>query len=239
MIHLPYQFKTEYHPIFPLTIYQTWYTKNLPPKMKERVEQLKQQHPRFEHRLFDDNDCRNFIRDHFRPDVLQAYDTLLPGAYKADLWRYCVLFIHGGIYLDIKFACVNGFRLIELTENNHFVLDRVPPLSIYNAFLACQKGHPLLWLAIRKIVENVSNRFYGSSPLDPTGPVMLGNLILQHKMKVNVDMVYHKGGKYVLYKNRRVLSTDYPEYNTERVNTYNKIRVKHYDAMWKDKKIYA
>jgi len=58
-------------------------------------------------------------------------------------------------------------------------------------------------------------------------------------MKVNVDMVYHKGGKYVLYKNRRVLSTDYPEYNTERVNTYNKIRVKHYDAMWKDKKIYA
>ena len=235
----PYTFfKADYHPIFPLTIYQTWHTKRLPPKMRERVELLKRQNPRFEHRLFDDADCRAFIRDHFRPDVLDAYDALIPGAYKADLWRCCVLYIHGGIYLDIKFACVNGFRLIELTEQNHFVLDRMPPLSIYNAVMACQKGHPLLWLAIRKIVENVADRFYGSSPLEPTGPLMLGKLILQHKMNVNLDMVHYKGGGFILSKNRFVLSTEYPEYNAERGSTYQRLSTKRYDALWTEKNIY-
>jgi len=26
---------------------------------------------------------------------------LIPGAYKADLFRYCVLLIHGGVYADV------------------------------------------------------------------------------------------------------------------------------------------
>ena len=131
----PYTFfKPDYTPIIPLDIYQTWTTKDLPPKMRERVEILKRQNPRFTHHLYDDNDCREFIRTHFRPDVLAAYDSLIPGAYKADLWRLCVLFIHGGIYMDIKLICANGFKLIELTENDHFVKDR-PVNSIFNSRL--------------------------------------------------------------------------------------------------------
>ena len=93
----PYQLKFNYKPIIPLKIFQTWYTKDLPQAMKERVENLKTIHPRFEHFLFDDNDCRQFIQDHFNTDILNAYDKLIPGAYKADLWRCCVLYIHGGI----------------------------------------------------------------------------------------------------------------------------------------------
>ena len=91
--------KSHYNSVIPLDIYQTWFTKELPPKMRERVELLKAQNPRFNHHLFDDNDCREFIKTHFKPDVLDAYDKLIPGAYKADLWRLCVLFINGGIYM--------------------------------------------------------------------------------------------------------------------------------------------
>ena len=82
--------------------------------MNERVETLKKQNPQFKYHLFDDNDCREFIKNHFREDVLYAYDHLIPGAYKADLWRYCVLFIKGGIYLDIKYTPLNGFKFINL-----------------------------------------------------------------------------------------------------------------------------
>jgi mannosyltransferase OCH1-like enzyme len=132
----PYTFfKESYHQAIPLDIYQTWYTKHLPPKMRERVELLKSQNPRFAHHLYDDNDCRQFIKTHFKPDVLEAFDKLIPGAYKADLFRLCILFIKGGIYMDIKLACVNGFRLIELVENNHFVLDRPSYCNgIYNVY---------------------------------------------------------------------------------------------------------
>lgn len=235
----PYTFfKPYYNSIIPLKIYQTWVTKNLPPKMKERVELLKSQNPRFEHFLFDDNDCREFIKKHFRPDVLYAYDKLIPGAYKADLWRYCVLFINGGIYLDIKFACFNGFKLIELTEKEHFVKDRPLPLSIYNALMVCKAGNPFLYNCIRAIVNNVNNNYYGNSPLDPTGPVLLGNIILHNKINLNIDMNYYEDGGYIVYKNRFVMTTIYNEYNSERIEMYKKINLERYEKMWDEKRIY-
>lgn len=111
--------------IVPLLIYQTWHSLNLPPKMTEVVNKLKQDNPEFEHHLYDDMMCRIFIRDNFDESVLYAYDKLVPGAYKADLWRYCILYKMGGIYLDIKFQCEPGFSLIELTKDPEtFVFDR-------------------------------------------------------------------------------------------------------------------
>ena len=235
----PYTFfKKYYNSIIPLKIYQTWSTKDLPPKMKEQVELLKSQNPRFEHYLFDDNDCREFIRKHFRPDVLDAYDRLIPGAYKADLWRDCVLFINGGIYMDVKFACNNNFKLIELTEKEHFVKDRIFPLSIYNALMVCKSGNPFLFKCIRRIVNNVNNNFYGNSPLDPTGPVLLGNIILQNKLKLNIDMKHYDDGGYIIYKNRFIISTEYNEYSKERNDMFIVSNLQHYSEMWHNKNIY-
>jgi len=235
----PYTFfKPDYNPIIPLKIYQTWYTKDLPIKMKERVEILKRQNPRFEHFLFDDNDCREFIKNNFDENVLNAYDSLIPGAYKADLWRLCVLYINGGIYMDIKLICVNGFKLIELTEANHFVKDRLPPLSIFNSFMACQQNHPYLLMAINNIVKNVNSKFYGSSSLDPTGPLMLGKLILNNKLRLNIDMNHYEKGGFIIFKNRFVISTEYPEYNSERKATYDSIKTKRYDILWDERNIY-
>ena len=230
-------FKNQYDSLIPLDIYQTWFTKDLPPKMKERVELLKSQNPRFNHHLFDDNDCKEFIKTHFEPDVLDAYDKLIPGAYKADLWRLCILFINGGIYMDIKFCCVNGFKLIELTEKEHFVKDR-PPNSIYNALMACKKGNLFLHKSIREIVKNVKNKFYGSHPLSPTGPIMLGDVIINNKLIINCDMKFYELGFYIIYKNTFIISTEYPEYDKERTIQYNTINKHRYDKMWTDKNVY-
>ena len=234
----PYNFfKQNYNSIIPLDVYQTWFTKDLPPKMSERVNLLKRQNPRFNYHLFDNDECREFIKTHFRPDVLDAYDSLIPGAYKADLWRLCVLFINGGIYMDIKFCCVNGFRLIELTENEHFVKDR-PIHSIYNALMVCKKGNMFLLKCIRQIVENVKHKFYGNSPLSPTGPEMLGAVCINNRFPLNIDIIHYDGGGYVIYNNRFIMSTEYPEYNNERTSTYNNIHTKRYDALWFEKNIY-
>ena len=110
--------------VIPLHIYQTWHTKKLPPKMKECVEKLKKDNPEFEHHLYDEPNCRNFIKKHFDKEVLNTYDKIIPSAYKCDLWRYCVMYKKGGIYLDIKFQCEPGFKLMELTNREHYVLDR-------------------------------------------------------------------------------------------------------------------
>ena len=61
------------------------------------------------HYLFCDSDCRSFIAREYPPDVVMAYDRLIPTAFKADLWRYCVLYKYGGVYLDAKLEW-GGFR---------------------------------------------------------------------------------------------------------------------------------
>jgi len=94
----------------PLNIFQTWHTKNLPPSMIDSVENIKMNNKNFNYKLFDDEDCRNFIKNNFDGSVLYAFDSLKPGAYKADLWRYCVLYILGGIYIDIKYQVINNFK---------------------------------------------------------------------------------------------------------------------------------
>ena len=233
-----YPNKKSYDMTIPANIFQTWHSKKLPPKMYYTMKLIKQNNPNFKIFLFDDNDCRKFIQDNFDSYVLNAYDRLIPGAYKADLWRYCILYIHGGIYMDIKLKCINGFRLIELTENNHYVNDRLPPLSIYNALIACQPLSPLLWKAICRIVINVNKNFYGRSSLEPTGPIMLGKIILRNKLTPNIDLNHYQDGGYIIYKNRFIMSTEYPEYNTERSNLYNSINTKRYDTLWNERKIY-
>ena len=224
--------------IIPANIFQTWHTKILPPKMFCSISYIKKLNPNFKYYLFDDNDCREFIKTHFENDVLNAFDTLIPGAYKADLWRYCVLYIHGGIYLDIKYIPVNGFKLIELVEKEHFVLDRLPPLTIYNALMVCKAGNPFLLDAIHTIVQNVKNKYYGSCALSPTGPIMLGNLIIKRKPRLNIDLTHFIDGGYIIYKNRFIISTTYNEYDNDRKNTYNKINTQRYDKLWSSRKIY-
>ena len=36
------------------------------------------------------------------PGAAKAFETLRPGAFKADLWRYAILWGCGGIYVDSK-----------------------------------------------------------------------------------------------------------------------------------------
>jgi len=230
-------FKPYYQSIIPLDIYQTWYTKNLPPKMNERVEILKKQNPRFKHHLYDDNDCREFIKNNFKPDVLNAYDRLIPGAYKADLWRYCILFINGGIYMDIKLICVNGFKLIELTEQEHFIQDR-PQNCLFNSMMICKKGNLFLYKAIRQIVKNVQTNYFGESALSPTGPELLYKLMMYNQLKVNIDLKHYLHGGYIIYKNTFIILKEYPEYNDERSNQYNNIQTKRYDLLWNERNIY-
>ena len=59
-----------------------------------------------------------------------------------------------------------------------------------------------------------------------------------NKYLINVDMLHYKKGGYIIYKNRFVISTEYPEYNSERSHTYQSIHTERYDALWNKKQIY-
>jgi len=219
----------------PLHIYQTWYTKQLPLKMQECVDTLKQLNPEFEHELFDDADCANFIKTNYDQDVYDAYNALIPGAYKADLWRYCILYKKGGIYLDIKFCNINGFKFIDLIDKDYYVRDLARSGGgIYNALIISKPHNPKLLKCIKKIVENVQHKFYGRSSLEPTGPLLLKNMFSQDELD-NLELSLD-GNEYngtIIYKNNGILKM-YTEYRREQENT-NKPR---YHSLWRTRNIY-
>jgi mannosyltransferase OCH1-like enzyme len=224
----------KYNSIIPLNIYQTWHTKKLPKDMNDCVELLKTQNPEFNHYLYDDNQCIQFITDNFDTDVINAYDTLVPGAYKADLWRYCVLYINGGIYLDIKYKGVNGFKLIELTEKEHFVRDR-PENTVYNALLVVLPKNEIMLKCIQQIVDNVKNKFYGKCPLEPTGPKLIGKYFL-HSEIINMELYFKSSNiDKIMYNKMEILNS----YNNYRKEHNDNKKVDHYGKLWKNNNIYT
>lgn len=235
-LKIPYPMKKFYKTAIPLNIFQTWHTKNLPPLMSKTVDLIKSSNPAFTHRLFDDDDCYNFIKDNFDKDILYAFNILIPGAYKADLWRYCVLYKLGGIYLDIKYQPINGFKFINLAEKEHWVLD-CNKIGIYNALMVCKPGNNILLQAIKQIVENVKNNYYGETCLHPTGPLLLAKYF-DEKEKANFDMkhnVFENANNRLIYFNKYIIFKTYVGYIEE---CDNNSKVPHYSGLWEQKNIY-
>ena len=215
----------------PLHIWETWHTKELPPSMRNTVDFVRRQNPEFTFHLCDINDCRTFLQSHFEPDVLLAYDELVPLAYKADLWRYCVLYIHGGIYMDIKFIPL--VKLTQFTKKEWFVLERpfitghhdnvlqkkvlqtniatqIDPLlwpdkkiGICNGFIVSLPGNKILKDCIDRIVKHTQTHYYGRGCLDVTGPALLGSCYFDYYPDDLSTFVYHYSldGKQIVNKN--------------------------------------
>ena len=93
----------------PYTIMQTMKSANMPINMYRVALQWTKMNPTYDYEFFDDKRCREFIKEHYEPDVIIAFDMLNVGAAKADLFRWCYLYIRGGIYLDMDMQCRRGF----------------------------------------------------------------------------------------------------------------------------------
>jgi mannosyltransferase OCH1-like enzyme len=161
--------------IIPLNIFQTYNTLYLSNKIIEKIEKLKEKNPEFAYHLYDDGMCRDFIQDNFDKEIFYTFNKLKLGRCKSDLWRYCILYKYGGIYLDVKYDGVDDFKLIDLTDKEYFVRDFLdkPIQGIYNGLLVCLPNNAILLKCIKQIVENVKNDCYEYSSLYITGSHLL------------------------------------------------------------------
>jgi len=237
-MNVNFAIKEKYNSVIPLNFYTCWHTKDLPPLMKENYDNLVLKNPELTFHLYDEDECRKFIRENFELGVLEAYNSLIPCSYKSDLWRFCVLYINGGIYMDIKYKCVNNFKLIALTEKEYFVRDR-PVNTTYTALIVVNPKNPIMLKCINTIVSNVKHKYYGANALCPTGPGLLGTFF--SKKDFDAMEIYFTDTKtdkfsqeYMVYQNTIVLSY-YNEYRNEQ-KKYQKY--KYYSKLWDEHKIY-
>lgn len=138
----------------PKIIHQTFETLIVPDGMYDAAQSWIKMNPTFEHRVYDADSRRDFIKTSYDSKVLKAYDKLTHGAFRADLWRYCKLYLDGGVYSDLDQVCV--MPISDLLEpDDTFVSARAGNLSfaIYNGFICAKPHHPFLKAAIDRAVD--------------------------------------------------------------------------------------
>ena len=78
-----FQLKNYYNSIIPLHLYTCWHTKDLSQLMRDNYNFLVESNPQITCHLYDENDCREFIKNNFHEDVdvLNAFNNIIPSAY--------------------------------------------------------------------------------------------------------------------------------------------------------------
>jgi mannosyltransferase OCH1-like enzyme len=140
---------------------------------------------------FNDDMCKDFIKNNFKSDVLNAYNILIPSAYKADLWRFCVLYINGGIYGDLTQHFIKNFDINEKNPDMIFVKDR-PINSIQISFIATIKNNPFIKYIIDNLVEKILKHDKGKSHLDVTGPITIGTYFLSYFKNSKIELGFYE-----------------------------------------------
>ena len=168
---------------FPKLMFQTWETYDIEPEFKNIINLWKKYNPDYTYMFFDKNERREFIKENFDENVLKTYDKILPGGAKSDLWKYCILYIHGGFSFDLDTLCMG-----KLDDLIHDDVDFIVPIDLNTnptegehnlaaGFIGSVPRHPIFMEAINKIVKNVLNNTLPPSRLDFTGPGVLGRAV--------------------------------------------------------------
>jgi hypothetical protein len=164
----------------PPFIFQTWKAEEKTAEMKDAISSFSSQKG-YTHICWNDVECCNFLYNVFGDRYAKAYSVLVPGAYRADFWRYCILYKFGGVYADAKTKCLRPLDEIIRPDDDLVVVRDIPETCLLNGFIACSPGHPLLGLVIETVLQNIESRSYGQSPLDITGPHTFGKAFCRWK----------------------------------------------------------
>jgi mannosyltransferase OCH1-like enzyme len=227
-------------------VHQIWISdNNAPPSdyVAKKMQKLKHMYSDYEYTLYDNEMCREQIRSLFGNKIVNFYDSLNSYSFRADLARYCILYQHGGFYFD-SIICPQ-FKL----EFDEFPVLYYSPVGSCAGYNAIDNGvmyfnttkHPFLENAMERAISNIRRQSYGVSPLDITGPIMLGRL---------KEYDIHFGRCKFLNANlQAIYKTDKAAYfegvihwlhkpSGSYLHTFNCVGINSYEQMWFERRIY-
>jgi hypothetical protein len=139
----------------PKVIYQTYLDKT---KIPFKVyNNMKKYAPNYKHIIYNDKECIKFIKENYPLNVLNAFYTLKKGAHKADLFRYCILYKYGGVYLDIKTHLIKPISNIFNKNKCLYSVIAINKKSIYQGIIASPPKNPIFKKLIDLIILNKNN----------------------------------------------------------------------------------
>lgn len=135
--------------LFPKKIWQTW--KVDPLDFEERdlsaARTWVQKNPGHRYEVLTDSNDLYYVETHFgpaglnRPDIVYAYRSLTARIIKADLLRYLVMYVEGGLYTDIDVEALRSIDRFIPHRYNERDIDMVIGIEIDQPDF---KDHPIL-----------------------------------------------------------------------------------------------
>lgn len=230
----------------PNNIFQGFNHRVLDEKFHNTISWTLLQNPDFDYYFHDTYEQRGLIRDNFDEKVLKAYDTLIPGAYRSDLWRLCVLYVHGGIYMDLKLSVIESFNSF-IDNNCDFVMAMEYPQSngsnksMLTSFMASVPKHPFLLACINAIVERVSSKEYGINEWDVTGPLLYASVFskLYPVVPENIQLGIADWSerKVIIYNEKPCIKLRIPQTDSSSIFS-DMVPEEPYSDLWHKKAIY-
>jgi len=207
---------------------------------------------------YDDSDMDDYMKKQDK-DIYLAYQRLLPGAFKGDLFRLCILYEQGGIYVDdqtLPYVSIDEmlYGCIDKSNSHYFVsvLDtNQSGRGIHNGFICCSPKHPFIKKCIELIIINVDRKRYTMSPLTITGPLCLSKAINTMLGRKNYDKFIEGKNEYgemsfylyslsygpfqYIYKNNKIIMS---KKHCLLSCFLSKIKSTSYRNMWLNNKVY-
>ena len=156
----------------PKNIFQTFKTSDHPWITRFYIGRMKRKNPEWKYEFYDDRRFEEFFRSEFPQDYYKAYRSLTIGAAKADFFRYAVLYIYGGVYLDIDSYVKTPFDRFLNPDDEAVVSHEGNPGLYCQWALISDKGHPFLKRTLEKVVDNIRTHRYPHDVHKTTGPTV-------------------------------------------------------------------
>lgn len=152
-------------PKIPKIVFQTYPDKDkIPQKVYDNIDKYANG---YKHIIYDDDDALTFLAEYFGSREISTFNNLKKGCHKADLLRYCLLYIYGGIYLDIKTELIKPLREI-FTHNYLYGVFSINKHSVYQGILATPPNNPIFLQLIEDMIISTETPIIDMFWLYPT-----------------------------------------------------------------------
>ena len=124
-------------------VMQTHYA---PERIPNKVEENWRKYAKNVNRqVFDDIQCKSFLKTHYGQWAADRFDAISTGAHKADLFRYAWLYKMGGIYADVKTILLADINTIFSDPKLCYLIATTDANRIYNGIIATPPNNPLMY----------------------------------------------------------------------------------------------
>jgi mannosyltransferase OCH1-like enzyme len=175
--------------IIPKILHQTWRSSDLPTQFRQWSSAWRALHPKWEYRFYDDAAVYRIVADR-APQWLGTFNALPHAVQRMDLFRYIIIYLDGGLYVDIDTipflpndqllagsSCVLGIEF-SLKKSERSALGY--PWQLANFIFAAAPAHPFMLQLIEQIARNGGKSCNGEDDVEnTTGPRMLTRLAFE------------------------------------------------------------